>query len=173
MQRFSFTILLLLLFCSAGCAVRHSQGYFLDDSASSANKQLADDATKIMQIAYPPTQIKLAIKPHKESLDLFGYTLYENLRNVGYAISDTIIASTTSSDALLAVNLIDATLFGYVVDTLIAPSSGDTQKKTTHTIRVGLYIGSESLSRAYQLSGGTVQPIGNWTRGAWEGKEKQ
>ena len=142
-----FMILALLL---AGCTTKSPLHYgnYLNPSAVTYNKEIAEDSVKKLVAIYPPATTRIDIK--QTTADDFGGKLVELLRVKGYAILEYNPATEAQSknSANSAIDL------KYIVD----------QVQSMSIYRATLLINEQPLSRVYTANNGVLQPAGAWAR---------
>lgn len=121
----------------SGCA-RLDYGNFTH-APMGAYELMAKDAAAQIGYLYPPAKNKFYLS--QKIRDPFGIKLIELLRQKGFGV---IEKSTTPSGPN----------FFYVVDEPVA----------RHLYRVSVYIGDQSLSRAYGIHNGVLIPVSPWSR---------
>jgi hypothetical protein len=145
----------LLLACLAGCAANrmaHAPAYgnvLAAPVPAQANGIAADAAARLIA-SYPPARTRFALQHAAQ--DGFGRELLERLRSQGYAIAEF---SSQTPDAAPPPSAVGAIALRYVLDMAAEPD----------LVRLTLYAGSESLTRAYLLQGGAARPASAWIRG--------
>ena len=148
---FVFALFLMVLTAS-GC------GKQADRFGNFANVQsvgLVEDSVAVLKLAHPPAKTRLNLMQFVN--DAFGAALVETLRRDGYAIAEySQPAREDKLQPMLArANGLD---FAYIIDHLPDDSG----------MRVTLFVGEESLSRAYAVGGSpeepTYSPLGDWAR---------
>lgn len=145
----------LLLASLAGCAANQSAdtpayGNLLVAPLQAQESGIADDAAARLAASYPPAQTHFALQHAAQ--DGFGTGLLARLRAQGYAIAEFSDQGTAAAPP--QPSAADSIALRYVLD--MATPSG--------LARLTLYAGSESLSRAYLLEGGTARPASAWIR---------
>ncbi len=153
MRQTHFTIVFIVALALAvlsGCGNRPG-GY--GNFAGVDSVKLVEDAMSALSVNYPPAKTRVALVQEVE--DAFGSALVEAMRSAGYAVSE-YDPPDRADKYLAAVKKPNGLAFGYVLD-----GKGD-------ELRVSLHIGTETLSRLYQVqrSGDAAQyiPQGFWTR---------
>jgi type IV secretion system protein TrbH len=143
--------LLLGASCLVGCVTlrQHEQeryGNLVGETGPAIlTSTLSNDAVKQLMAFYPPSNTGFYVL--QPTPDQFGISLLTGLRAQGYQV----LESHSVSDARAAPGL----KLGYLVD---VPLGAD-------VYRVTLYVGPESISRAYVLTAaGGVSPAGPWSR---------
>lgn len=104
----------------------------------SKESQLAEDAANRLARVYVPAQT--TFKLSQRANDRFGIKLLENLRKKGYGIAENVSPKKSAN-------------FFYVLD----------ETERNHLYRVSLFVGKQSLSRAYVYESGALMPIGIWS----------
>ncbi|WP_428413348.1 conjugal transfer protein TrbH, partial [Legionella sp.] len=130
-------IIVLLMCWLSGCA-RLEYGNFTH-APMGAYELMAKDAAAQIGHVYPPAKNRFHLS--QTIRDPFGMKLIELLRQKGFGV---IEQSATRSEAN----------FFYVVDEPIPP----------HLYRVSIFVGSQSLSRAYGIHNAVLVPISPWSR---------
>ena len=145
----------LLLACLAGCAANRmadapAYGNLLAAPVPAQENGIAADAAARLIASYPPARTHFALQHAAQ--DGFGRELLERLRSQGYAIGEF---SNQPPDAAPPLpSAAGATALRYVLDMAAEPD----------LIRLTLYAGGESLTRAYLLQGGAARPASAWIR---------
>ncbi len=159
MRRLSLVLWVGLLL--AGCVSSAPYGYLVNGAVPvQMPERLAQDTVTRMEALYPPAHTRLALT--HPATDPYGLTLIEALRRKGYGVMEnrvnTRMNSSTRDDMPIAVQPAvsrEAGLpFGYVVDGPFEP----------RLYRVTLFIGSQSLSRAYLMDEQAIAQAGAWVR---------
>ena len=145
----------LLLACLAGCAANRmadapAYGNLLAAPVPAQENGIAVDAAARLIASYPPARTQFALQHAAQ--DGFGRELLERLRSQGYAIGE--FSSQTPSTTPPLPSAASATALRYVLDMAAEPD----------LVRLTLYAGSESLTRAYLLQGGAARPASAWIR---------
>tara|TARA_B110000879_G_scaffold212755_1_gene310718 strand:- start:4810 stop:5226 length:417 start_codon:yes stop_codon:yes gene_type:complete len=131
-------ILLMMIFILSGCAgMRY--GNYTQMSGSKDDFLVSDVTSRIVKI-YPAA--KNTFRLSQKICDGFGLKLIEKLRRSGYGIVENVQDKQQAN-------------FFYVVDESIS------EKKLTY--RVSVYISNQSISRAYTMINGQLQPLTAWT----------
>jgi hypothetical protein len=124
--------------------------------------ELVQDVVFIMFETYPPARTRLALVQKTD--DAFGKGLAEALRLHGYAVAEYVESAGLKWGGAKEAVKPDGLPFAY----LIAATGAENE------IRVTLHVGTESLSRLYEVAGkgGKAQylPLGFWSRRV-DGKE--
>ena len=159
MQRLSVVLGIGLLL--AGCISPSPYGYLVNGAAPpQMPEKLAQDTVMRMETLYPPAHTYLALT--HPATDPYGLALIEALRGKGYGVMDyrvnTRITPSTRDDMSVAaqpsVSREVGLPFGYVVDGPFEP----------RLYRVTVFIGSQSLSRAYLMDEQAIAQAGAWVR---------
>ena len=144
----------------AGC-VSPPYGYLVNGAVlPKMPERLAQDTVARMEALYPPAHTRLALT--HPATDPYGQALIEALRRKGYGVMDyrmhTRMIPSTRDDRPVAaqpsVSREAGLPFGYVVDGPFEP----------RLYRVTVYIGSQSLSRAYHMDEQAIAQAGAWVR---------
>ena len=160
MRRLSLVLGIGLGFLLASC-VSPPYGYLINGAVPpQMPERLAQDTVTRMEALYPPAHTRLALT--HPATDAYGLALMEALRRKGYGVLDyrvhTRMNSSTRDDMPIAVQPAvsrEADLrFGYVVDGPFEP----------RLYRVTVFIGSQSLSRAYHMDEQAIAQAGAWVR---------
>lgn len=126
----------LVIGALSGCVSQYGNYTNIPESS---NVQMADDTAVELALLYPPASTHLIFsQPTKDS---YGEELVKKLRESGYALEDTDVATSSGNK------------FAYVVDQV-----GE------NLYRVQISINSQVLSRVYMSSSKGVTPAGFWTR---------
>ena len=129
------TILIITLLLSNCTTLRY--GNFTPDQQSK-DSYLAKDAVSQINRIYPAARNTFCLR--QRVCDAFGIALLNGLRLKGYGVKENICPRNMAN-------------FFYVVDETIP-----------HKVyRVSIYIGSQTLSRAYAVSSKTPTPITAWS----------
>ncbi|WP_367607885.1 conjugal transfer protein TrbH [Legionella sp. W05-934-2] len=104
----------------------------------SKDSYLAKDAVSQINCLYPAARNTFCLRQRVR--DAFGIALIEGLRKKGYGIKENVCTRNKAN-------------FFYVVD----------ETKPNKVYRVSLYIGSQTLTRAYSVNGKTPIPITPWS----------
>ena len=145
----------LLLACLAGCAANRmadasAYGNLLAAPVPAQENGIAADAAARLIASYPPARTRFALQHAAQ--DGFGSELLKRLRSQCYAIGE--FSSQTQAAAPPLPPAAGATPLRYVLDMAAEPD----------LVRLTLYAGSESLTRAYLLQGGAARPASAWIR---------
>lgn len=158
---------ILLCAALAGCATpgsvsRSAYGNFVAQPFSPYNQQLAKDALVQLTEVYSPASTRFELQ--QPIRDTFGAALAVSLRSRGYALRENPRPIMRQSDAMerpLASAPIGASgqesegiPMRYVLDLAAAPN----------LYRLTLFLGDQSLSRAYWTKEGLLHPAGAWVR---------
>lgn len=159
---------ILLCAALAGCATpgsvsRGAYGNFVAQPFSPYNQQLAKDALVQLTEVYPPASTRFKLQ--QPIPDAFGAALAVSLRGRGYALRENprsiMRQSTDAVERPLASAPIGASAqesegipMRYVLDLAAAPN----------LYRLTLFLGDQSLSRAYWTKEGMLHPAGAWVR---------
>lgn len=145
----------------AGCLSPSPYGYLVSGTVPpQMPERLAQDTVTRMEVLYPPAQTRLALT--HPATDPYGVALIEALRRKGYGVmesrANTRMNPSTRDDMPRAVQPAvshDVGLpFGYVIDGPFEP----------RLYRVTVFIGSQSLSRAYRMDQHVLAQAGAWVR---------
>lgn len=159
MRRLSLVLGVGLLL--AGCLSPSPYGYLVSGTVPpQMPERLAQDTVTRMEALYPPAHTRLALT--HPATDAYGVALIEALRRKGYALMEsrvnTSMNPSTRDDMPRAVQPAvshDVGLpFGYVVDGPFEP----------RLYRVTVFIGAQSLSRAYRMDQHGFAQAGAWVR---------
>lgn len=145
---------ILVVSLCAGCAKEEEPGYGNLAGVNSAD--LVQDAVFIMFENYPPARTRLALVQPVD--DDFGARLVEALRLHGYAVAEYVEPEKKKGwRSAKTVEKPDGAAFAYLIDGAGAENE----------IRVNIHVGSESLSRLYQVTGESKEaqyvPQGFWS----------
>lgn len=141
-----FLIAALLLGGLGGCAVSNSSppaeyGNFFPQSApGDLTETMVTDTVMQLVVLYPPASTRFYLG--QPTPDSYGIRLVQSLRQHGYALGESAIASGSQGLSLR-----------YVLD---IPEQ--------NLYRVTVLVGSRSLSRAYETQNSTLSPAGAWAR---------
>ena len=158
MRRLSLVLWVGLLL--AGC-VSPPYGYLVTGTVPlQMPERLAQDTVTRMEALYPPAHTRLALS--HPATDPYGLALIEALRRKGYGVMDYRVNSrsypATRDDMPVAaqptVSREAGLPFSYVVDGPFEP----------RLYRVTVFIGSQSLSRAYLMDEQAIAQAGAWVR---------
>lgn len=128
------TILAVLLL--SGCAgLRY--GNFTPDAADKDHFLAGDAVSQITRI-FPPARNTFCLR--QKVCDGFGKALIQGLREKGYGIRENICSKNEAN-------------FYYVLD----------ETEPHRIFRVSLYIGPQTLSRAYSVAGKNTFPVTPWS----------
>ena len=153
MRKFAF--LTLLLVGLAGCASTSQYGNFIQNTAATNDKKIADDVVKKLVTLYPPASTRFDLQ--HATPDFFGTYLVESMRAKGYAVLEfkPEPKAATAASAPPAAPSPSGLSLSYIMD----------QAKGSDLYRVSLAINhQQSLDRVYQLQDGTIYPAGYWVR---------
>ena len=148
-------ITLLLSLSVAGCVGQPSYGNFTDRKSHIDQQKIAEDAVDQLVTLYPPAHTRLQIK--QPTPDVFGQALTRQLRQHGYALiefnrrADKSRRQQSDNQALQNNNSHIEPLH-YVFDRFV----------DTELYRVTLFLGSQSLTRAYSKEKGKTVAAGHW-----------
>lgn len=157
MRRLSLVFGLLL----AGCVSPSPYGYLVSGTVPpQMPERLAQDTVTRMEALYPPAHTHLALT--HPATDAYGVALIEALRRKGYAVMESRVHTrmnpSTRDDMPRAVQpAVSQEVglpFGYVIDGPFEP----------RLYRVTVFIGSQSLSRAYRMDQHVFAQAGAWVR---------
>ncbi len=160
MRRRLFLVLSVGLLLT-GCVSPSPYGYLVRGTVPpQVPERLAQDTVTRMEALYPPAHTRLALT--HPATDAYGVALMEALRRKGYGVMESrvttrmnpstrddmprVVQSAVSHDVGLP--------FGYVVDGPFEP----------RLYRVTVFIGSQSLSRAYRMDQQVLAQAGAWVR---------
>lgn len=102
------------------------------------DRYLAKDAVSQIQRIFPPARNTFCI--HQKICDAFGIQLVDGLRKKGYGIRENVCSKKQAN-------------FFYVVD----------ETEPHRIYRVSIYIGHQTLSRAYAVNGKNAFPASPWS----------
>ncbi len=145
----------------AGCVSPSPYGYLVKGAVlPQMPERLAQDTVTRMEALYPPAHTRLALT--HPATDAYGVALIEALRRKGYGVMESRVNTrttlTTRDDRPVAVppavSHKEGQPFGYVVDGPFEP----------RLYRVTVFIGSQSLSRAYRMDEQMITQAGAWVR---------
>ena len=150
----ALTILPLLLLCLAGCAGNRAAGVtaygnLLTVPVPAQESGIAADAAARLVASYPPAHTRFTLQHAAQ--DGFGAELLGQLRARGYAIGE-FTAPEASNSPLPSSPSVGATPLRYVLDLAREPD----------LVRLTLYTGGESLTRAYLIQGDAARPASAW-----------
>ena len=145
----------MLLAGLAGCAANQgadtpAYGNLLAAPVPAQESGIADDAATRLAASYPPAQTRFALQHAAQ--DGFGTGLLARLRAQGYAVAE--FSDQGPATASPQPQAAEAIALRYVLDMAAPPGLA----------RLTLYVGGESLSRAYLLEGGEARPASAWIR---------
>ena len=156
------TLVLWLGVMLAGCVTAGPYGYAINGTIPpSTAERLAQDTVAKMETVYPPALTRLTLL--HPATDPFGTALTETLRRKGYGVRETRVhtAAIPSTREELharieppAVSHDEGVPFRYVVD-------GPFEHRL---YRVTVFIGNQSLSRAYRMDEQAMAQAGAWVR---------
>jgi len=144
-----------------GCVSPSPYGYLVSGTVPpQMPERLAQETVARMEALYPPAHTRLALT--HPATDAYGLALIEALRRKGYGVMESRVHTrmnpSTRDDMPVAMQPSvshDAGLpFGYVVDGPFEP----------RLYRVTVFIGSQSLSRAYHMDEQAIAQAGAWVR---------
>ena len=133
MKRLSVLILIMLL--SSCTSMRYGNFAHVPQSKEI---YLAKDAVSQLTRVYPPAQNTFCIS--QKVCDLFGIHLIQEMRKKGYGVNENVWLRNKAN-------------FFYVID----------ETEPGRLYRVSLFIGSQSLSRAYAKRGSRLTPVSPWS----------
>ncbi len=143
----------------AGCVSPSPYGYLVKGTVlPQMPERLAQDTVTRMEALYPPAHTRLALT--HPATDAYGVALIEALRRKGYGVMESRVNTrmnpSTRDDMPVAVTpaVREGQPFGYVVDGPFEP----------RLYRVTVFIGSQSLSRAYRMGQHGFAQAGAWVR---------
>ena len=145
----------------AGCVGPSPYGYLVSVTVPPQMPQrLAQDTVMRMEALYPPAHTHLALS--HPATDAYGVALIEALRRKGYGVMESRVTTrmnpSTRDDMPVAVQPAvshkEGLPFGYVVDGPFEP----------RLYRVTVFIGHQSLSRAYRMDEQAMAQAGAWVR---------
>jgi hypothetical protein len=154
-------LLLWVGFMLTGCLSPSSYGYLVKGTVPpQMPEQLAQDTVTRMEAVYPPAHTRLALT--HPATDAYGVALIEALRRKGYGVMESRVTTrttlTTRDDrpgpVQPAVSRVAGLPFAYVVDGPFEP----------RLYRVTVFIGAQSLSRAYRMDQHGFAQAGAWVR---------
>jgi type IV secretion system protein TrbH len=150
----SFTLLLAWV---SGCAINPPQpqgiyGNFVPAETATYQQQFAADAIRQLEQLYPPASTRFDLR--QPAPDPFGISLTGSLRGMGYALMEMKAPAAASNGAPSPAVSGGGVPLSYIVD---AVSTGG-------MFRVALFIGNQSLTRAYLVRDGAAHPAGAWVR---------
>lgn len=134
----------------AGCASHRAPpvyGNFVQGAAPADSKMMADDVARKLVSLYPPARMRIRLG--LATPDHFGAMLVAALRTSGYAVAEFKPGASTGSPGQES----DVAL-AYLVD----------QPLEAGLYRVTVLVNSQSLSRLYQATDGTIAPAAYWVR---------
>ena len=156
------TLVLWIGVMLAGCVTAGPYGYAINGNIPpSMAERLAQDTVAKMEAVYPPALTRLTLM--HPATDPFGIALTETLRRKGYGVRETrgdtaTIPSTRDEQQAQrehpAVSHDEGLPFRYVVD-------GPFEQQL---YRVTVFIGHQSLSRAYRMDEQAMAHAGAWVR---------
>ncbi|MBX3319739.1 MAG: hypothetical protein KF890_07650 [Nitrospira sp.] len=161
MRRLSLVLWIGLGLLLAGCVSPASYGYLVNGAVPpQMPERLAQDTVARMEALYPPAHTRLALT--HPATDPYGLALIEALRRKGYGVMESRVNTraypSTRDDMPVAaqpsVSREAGLPFGYVVDGPFEP----------RLYRVTVFIGSQSLSRAYHMDEQAIAQAGAWVR---------
>ena len=156
-------IAFLALLGLAGCATAPapmSYGNFAA-SRSGFDEKMAADTVKQLMVLYPPATTQFNLR--QATPDAFGVSLRSGLRDNGYAVSEVkpdepaqrAHANNSATQQKAAGTQQPTGLdLRYVLDQPVA----------LNLYRVTLWVGNQSLTRAYLEQDNALQPAGSWIR---------
>lgn len=146
----------------AGCVHAGSYGYAITGNIPpSMSERLAQDTVAKMEAVYPPALTRLTLM--HPATDPFGAALTDALRRKGYGVRETrgdTVAMPSTRDEQQArmehptVSHDEGVPFRYVVD-------GPFERRL---YRVTVFVGDQSLSRAYRMDEQAMAHAGAWVR---------
>ena len=171
MRKFVLLALLAaLLLGLSGCASPPlAYGSFIQTPLPAHDRAIADDAVKQLARLYPPARTRFDLQ--HGAPDFFGTYLVESLRARGYAVLELKPAGQGQALAL-AQTQAPAPAMAANAASFAAPSPSGLplsylldQDAGSQLYRLTLLINrQQSLTRAYQVQGGTMHPAGYWVR---------
>lgn len=153
----TFLLLALILADLVGCASTSAPyGNFIQNTAVTNDKKMADDAVKKLVALYPPANSRFKLQ--HATPDAFGTSLVEAMRAKGYALlefgPELAVPQQATPDANRTAQTSAGLSLSYILD----------QTKGSDLYRVSLIINNQSLSRVYQIKDGKIYPAGYWVR---------
>ena len=175
MRKFVLLALLaVLLLGLTGCASPPlAYGSFIQKPLPAHDRAIADDAVKQLARLYPPGRTRFDLQ--HATPDFFGTYLVESLRARGYAVLELKPAGQGQGQGqalALAQAQAPAQAMAANAASFAAPSPSGLplsylldQDAGSQLYRLTLLINrQQSLTRAYQVQGGTMHPAGYWVR---------
>lgn len=136
-------LLIVTLATVSGCtATRESS---ITQAPVALTQIIAQDSAKQLAALYPPARTRLELK--QSSTDVFGRSLVDSLRQKGYSLAEA--GTNEQHSTTKAASEVPLT---YVMDNPIKNS----------LYRVSIRVGGQSISRAYILKNGQLNPVGFW-----------
>jgi len=144
-----------------GCFSPSPYGYLVKGGVPpQMPERLAQDTVTRMAALYPPALTRLVFT--HAATDPYGVALIEALRRKGYGVMEHRVnrrATLTTREDMpgpvqSAVSHTEGLSFGYVIDGPFEP----------RLYRVTVFIGSQSLSRAYHMDDQVIAQAGAWVR---------
>lgn len=166
-RRLSGVPLVVLALALGGCATTAPYGNFAGSRAALDQTSLARDTARQLAALYPPARTRFALQ-HPTS-DAFGTALVGQLRSAGYAVGEagpgTVSGDAAAAPASAGVEsgravraegtpTAEALPLRYVLD----------HDAGTGLYRLTLWVGTQSLARAYQEQNHVLVPAGYWVR---------
>jgi len=145
----------------AGCVSPAPYGYLVKEAVPSPLlERLAQETVTQMEDLYSPAHTRLALT--HSATDAYGLALIEALRQKGYGVSESRVTRRTTPSTRAdmetpgepVVNHDEGIPLRYVVDGPFEP----------RLYRLTVFIGNQSLSRAYRLDEQTMAQAGAWVR---------
>ena len=154
--------LALVALALGGCATTTPYGNFVPSAVAVDQQPLAGEAAKQLAALWPPARTRLAMQ--QPTADAFGAALIGNLRAAGYAVLEYApqktpgegrAADEKTSESVAVVMPTTATLpLRYVLD----------HDAGTGFFRLTLWVGAQSLTRAYVAQNDALVAAGYWVR---------
>lgn len=175
MRRLPVLTLALAMFALGGCATTEPYGNFVASSTAVDQTPLAREVVRQLASLWPPARTRLVLQ-HATN-DAFGAALVGHLRSAGYAVVEYGSARGVGDDS----NAPDqAAVASYGAEGARGRMEAGTEGMSTPAVlslryvldhdagtdlyRLTLWMGTQSLTRAYQMQNGSLVAAGYWVR---------
>ena len=150
MRRVAISILLLT--GVVGCATQGKVGNFVETPIAKNEQKMAADSVKKLVELFPPAKTMFYLQ--QPTPDAYGVTLVRSIREKGYALME--YKSAPDGESLRGATAYSGTPLALTYT--VAEAQG------LNIVLVSLGVGSESLSRAYQMQSSTktIYSAGSW-----------
>lgn len=164
--------LALVVLALGGCATSAPYGNFVAPPAALDQPSLAAQAARQLAALWPPARTRFALT--QPTPDAFGAALIGQLRAAGYAVQEAGPATVSGAGMgthEAAPQEAAPVETGRAVGLAAAPATGALplryvldQDAGTGLYRLTLWVGTQSLTRAYRAQDRTLMAAGAWVR---------